>query len=552
MNLSIKVKLGLIVGGMMSIIVLMFVLTLLATNAQKSDGLVINLAGRQRMLTQKMTKETLSLYSKRKLYAGSDLGPETASLKNTMAVFDKTLNALIHSGDAPLGLDLASTKFSHCPSAAEPALTQLMKVEKIKGEFFSHLELIIAGSAGEEASLGWIKGNNIDFLKTMNSAVGMMQVQSEARISSLLVTQAICAGVGALVFILTLVTITSIIKRMQLIRFFAKKLGDGDLSSASEVSGSDELGKIGRDLDEMVENLSHIFSSIKSDSTTLLAAAGDVKSVAVNISEGSSATADRSHAVSAAAEEMSANFGAINDAVERTSNNVNIVTNSIEEMSAVIGEIAENTGRARSITHDAVDLAKTSSQKVEDLRAAATEIGKVTETIMTISAQTNLLALNATIEAARAGEAGKGFAVVANEIKELAQQTASATDEIADRISGIQNSTSETSQGIDAIVKVIDEVDGIVGSISAAVEEQSVTTREIATNVVDTSHGMTEVTENISQGTAVVAEVAEDISSVSQTATELDSNSNDLLENASNLRTLAEHMEKSLQRFKLA
>ncbi len=551
MKLSIKYKLSLIVGSMVSIIILMFVLTLFATNGQKYDGLTINLAGRQRMLTQKMTKEMLILSRVRKQSGSTGLKDEIAVLKNTMAIFEKTLTALIRSGDAPLGLDMANTKFAHCPPAKEPALSQLQQVEKIKGEFFTNLKNVIAGS-DEEKSLNWVEANNIKFLKTMNKAVGMMQKQSEGRISSLLITQAICAGLAALIFILTILTIISIIKRMQLVRSFAKKLGDGDLSTTSGVTGSDELGAIGNDLDEMAVALANIFKGIKGDSETLLTASGQVKTVAESISEGASESASRSYAVSAAAEEMSANFGAISDAVERTANNVNTVATSTEEMSTVINEIAENTGRARSITHDAVDQANVSSQKVEELRTAADEIGKVTETIMTISAQTNLLALNATIEAARAGEAGKGFAVVANEIKELAQQTASATDEIADRITGIQNSTSETSREIGSIVKVIDEVDNIVGSISAAVEEQSVTTRDIATNVTDSSHGMVEVTENISQGTAVVAEVAQDITSVSQIATDLNDSSDNLLKNASNLRDLAEHLERSLQRFKLS
>ncbi len=551
MKLSIKYKLSLIVGSMMSIIVLMFVLTLFATNGQKYDGLTINLAGRQRMLTQKMTKEVLILSRARKQSGTAALDNEISVLKNTMAVFEKTLNALIRSGDAPLALDLSNTEYAHCPEAREPALSQLLKVEKIKDEFFAHLNNVIAGT-DEEESLGWIKANNIRFLKTMNKAVGMMQKQSEGRISSLLVTQAVCAGIGALIFILTILTTMSIIKRMLLVRAFAKKLGDGDLSTKSGVTGSDELGAIGHDLDEMAVALGNIFKGIKGDSETLLAASGQVKSVAENISEGAAESADRSYAVSAAAEEMSANFGAISDAVERTANNVNTVATSTEEMSTVINEIAENTGRARSITHDAVDRANVSSEKVGELSAAADEIGKVTETIMTISAQTNLLALNATIEAARAGEAGKGFAVVANEIKALAQQTANATDEIAERINGIQNSTSETSREITSIVKVIDEVDNIVGSISAAVEEQSVTTRDIATNVTDSSRGMMEVTENVSQGTAVVAEVAQDITTVSEIASGLNESSDNLLKNASNLRELAEHLERSLQRFKLS
>ncbi|MCD6292477.1 MAG: methyl-accepting chemotaxis protein [Deltaproteobacteria bacterium] len=551
-NLSIKHKLGIIVGSLMVVIVLMFILTWVATNQQKNDGLVINLAGRQRMLTQKMSKEALALSLKRKQNTKADLKPEITNLKNTMAIFDVTLKALKDSGDAPLGLDLAKSKFRHCPKAEKPAQSQLVKVTNLQKEFFSHLEKIIAGKAEDSASLAWVMSNNITLLKEMNKAVGMMQEQSEGRIKQLLTNQIICGVVGLILFIFSIVTVIAIIRRMQLIRGFAQSLGSGDLSVVSGVGGGDELGVIGHDLDDMARDLSSIFIGIKKNTESLQKAADDLMATATSISENATETADRSQTVSAAAEEMSVNFSAINDAVERTSDNVNLVANSTEEMSKVIGEIAENTGRARSITHNAVEKANFSSQKVSELSIAAGEIDKVTETIMTISAQTNLLALNATIEAARAGEAGKGFAVVANEIKELAQQTADATDEIADRITGIQKSTSETSREITTIVQVIDEIDNIVGSISAAVEEQSVTTRDISTNVTDSSQGMMEVNENISQGTAVVAEVAEDITTVSRTASELDESSNQLQENAENLRELATHLEKSMQRFKLA
>ena len=551
-NMSIKNKLGIMVGSLMVIVALMFILTLIATKKQKNDGLVINLAGRQRMLTQKMTKEVLALSLKRKQTKNNDVKVEIANLKNTMAIFDVTLKALKDSGDAPLGLNLKKTEYRLCPKAQEPAWTQLGKVEKLQKEFFSRLDIIITTPTEADDSLSWVMLNNIPLLKEMNKAVGMMQKQSEVRIKQLLINQVICGAFGLVIFLLSIVTVIAIIKRMQSIRGFAKNLGDGNLSAVSGVSGGDELGIIGNDLDIMARELSSIFSGIKEDTQALEESANALMTTATAISENAAETAGRSHTVSAAAEEMSVNFAAINDAVERTSDNVNMVANSTEEMSSVITEIAENTGRARSITHDAVDKANLSSQKVGELRTAAGEIDKVTETIMTISAQTNLLALNATIEAARAGEAGKGFAVVANEIKELAQQTADATDEIADRINGIQNSTSDTSREITTIVQIIGEIDNIVGSISAAVEEQSVTTRDIATNVTDSSQGMMEINENISQGTAVVAEVAQDITTVSHTTTELDDSSSDLQKNAASLRDLAGHLEQSMQRFKLA
>lgn len=156
-------------------------------------------------------------------------------------------------------------------------------------------------------------------------------------------------------------------------------------------------------------------------------------------------------------------------------------------MTTTINEIAQNTEKANTITGEAVSEAKGASDNVDELGSAAQEISKVTETVTEISEQTNLLALNATIEAARAGDAGKGFAVVANEIKELARQTAEATQDIKRRIEGIQDSTSGTVTKIQQISKVINDVNDIVSTIASSVEEQSVTTKEIATNVAQAS-----------------------------------------------------------------
>jgi methyl-accepting chemotaxis protein len=148
-----------------------------------------------------------------------------------------------------------------------------------------------------------------------------------------------------------------------------------------------------------------------------------------------------------------------------------MIASSAEQMASTINEIAENSERARGITSSAADQAKNSAERVSGLGTAAQKISKVTETITEISEQTNLLALNATIEAARAGEAGKGFAVVANEIKELARQTAEATQEIKKKIAGIQDSTSVAIADIDKIPTVINDVNQLVSSIATAVEE---------------------------------------------------------------------------------
>jgi len=185
------------------------------------------------------------------------------------------------------------------------------------------------------------------------------------------------------------------------------------------------------------------------------------------------------------------------------------------------------------------------------LGQAAREIGKVTETINAISSQTNLLALNATIEAARAGEAGKGFAVVANEIKELAQQTAAATGEIAARIKSIQDSTKTTVGEIEEIVRVNGEVDELVSGVAAAVEEQAATTREIAENVAQAAQGINEVNENVAQTTEVSGEIARDIAEVNETTSEMSNYSAQVHQSAEDMSRLAAELQQLMSGFKV-
>ena len=174
MNLSIKTKLGAIVLGMAGIIFLMFIVTWVTTSNQKDDGLVINLAGRQRMLSQKITKETLHFLNESK--ETENLNEKLASqVRTTMAIFNTTLNALKESGKAPLSLSL-SGEYRHCPKAEEPAYSQLAKVKDIWVPFQSRINSILEHPNPED--IAWIMENNTVLLGEMNKAVGIMQKQS--------------------------------------------------------------------------------------------------------------------------------------------------------------------------------------------------------------------------------------------------------------------------------------------------------------------------------------------------------------------------------------
>jgi len=263
-----------------------------------------------------------------------------------------------------------------------------------------------------------------------------------------------------------------------------------------------------RTADEFQASVGSIVQLVSSASTDLNNSAAAMSHTAENSLSLSAATAHAS-----------------NDA----SQNVATVASATEELSSSITEIGGQVARSAAVASQALSEAEAASEKVQGLASAAEKIGQVIELITDIANQTNLLALNATIEAARAGDAGKGFAVVASEVKNLANQTARATEEIAQQISAVQTSTQESVDAITNITTVIRELDEIATSIASAVEEQTVATQEITRSVALASDGTQEVSENIS-GVENAAKETE------EAATKIRSASSDLSEQAETLQ----------------
>ncbi len=325
--------------------------------------------------------------------------------------------------------------------------------------------------------------------------------------------------------------------------------GEGDLTRRLTDTSGMETQVLAEYFNRFVSQVHGIIRDAAENARLLAASSEDLLSLSRGLRGNSDAMDAKTAVVATATEEMSANMRSVASAMEQLSVNVTTVATAAEEMTATISEIASNATRAKTITGDAVTKANQATNRVGELGVAAQEIGKVTEAIMAISSQTNLLALNATIEAARAGEAGRGFAVVANEIKELAQQTARATEEIRQRIEGIQSATGLTVHDIRAVTQVIGEVDGIVGGIAAAVEEQSVTTRDIANNVGQAAAGVQEVNENVTQAQAATHTIAHDVASVSEEAAKLAGNANTVQHNAEKLAELAGRLRQLVEQF---
>ncbi|MDP3714543.1 MAG: methyl-accepting chemotaxis protein [Mycobacteriales bacterium] len=272
----------------------------------------------------------------------------------------------------------------------------------------------------------------------------------------------------------------------------------GDLTQDVTVSGTDAIGQMGTALQTFFTELRGSISAIGLNAQSLSSASEQLNGV--------------SQQMGGAAEETATQAGVVSAAAEQVNVNVQTVAGGSEEMSASISEIAKNAADAARVAGQAVDVAGTANTTVAKLGESSAEIGKVIKVITSIAQQTNLLALNATIEAARAGEAGKGFAVVANEVKELAKETAKATEDISQKIEAIQGDTRGAVEAIEQISSIIGQINDIQSSIASAVEEQTATTNEIARNVSEAAHGSSEIAANITgvataaQGTAKGAE----------------------------------------------
>ena len=332
---------------------------------------------------------------------------------------------------------------------------------------------------------------------------------------------------------------------------FTDKLAKGDFSASLALDQADEVGDLVRSLNQMKESLSSMIQDINKGISTLESSASDMSGVAAQMTSSSEETVAKANTMAAAAEEMTSNMDSIAAAMEESTSNVNAVAAATEEMSSNIGDISRRATEANENTREAVDKAGASVEMISELGQATEEIGMVTETIAAISDKTNLLALNATIEAARAGEAGKGFAVVANEIKDLAQQTAEATTDIAGKLKGIQTSTSGSVAGINEIADVIRKVDETVAAISESMEQQNSATSEISGNVSQTSQGLKEINENAAQTSQAAAQVATEVSAVNDSASEINNSSAMVQQNASALSDLAGKLKEMVGKFKV-
>nr|WP_296067613.1 methyl-accepting chemotaxis protein [uncultured Actinoplanes sp.] len=313
-----------------------------------------------------------------------------------------------------------------------------------------------------------------------------------------------------------------IVRSLGKVRHVCDGLAAGDLTRTTGLTSRDEPGLMGRALDMALNRLRQTISTIDGSATSLASASEQMSSTAQQIA--------------ASAEETTAQAQTVSAAAEQISRSVSTVSAGSEEMGASIREISLNASEAAQVASDAVAITAATSVTMNKLGESSAEIGNVIKTITAIAEQTNLLALNATIEAARAGELGKGFAVVASEVKDLAQETARATEDISRRVEAIQADTSGAVTAIEEISQVIGRISSFQTTIASAVEEQTATTAEMNRSVAEAATGTNEIAENITGVAEAARLTSEGVNQTQQATTDLARMSADLTALVSNFR----------------
>lgn len=420
--------------------------------------------------------------------------------------------------------------------------------------------------------------NNIDTPWSANILVPLAEFnsQSSSAMWKMIFISVLCVTIS--LFLLRYFT-SGVVGPLDQVTDLAAALAEGDLTKRLNIHRNDEIGTLATALDQSCGSLSAMIRNITTSAELQSGASQEMSSVSFQLAGTSEEMNVQAESVAGAAEEMSAsinsmasaseemsvNIQSVSSTAEQMSQNMHSIASSVEEMSTSIEDVALNAKDGSIIAQKAMEMSGSATQIMDVLGKAAKEIGEVTSLIKRIADQTNLLALNATIEAASAGDAGKGFAVVANEIKELANQSGQAANEIAKRVKGVQGNAGGAVEAISKITAIIQRMNDSSTVISKSVEEQTSTALEIsdsvqqatagigniATSIAELARGANDVSKSAAEAARGVTEVSANIQGLSKAAGEANSGAQQVNQTAVELARISSQLREVASRFKV-